>query len=101
MLAFKWLIVSIRPGIIFFQEYMVESGREKDLFLKCYPNWDCYATNSNGLSGGLISGWNRAKANLQDFGTHTSILLEGRVKDVNSLVKLINFYGQYSDWVAF
>jgi hypothetical protein len=63
---------------------MVDSGRAKDFFLKCFPNWDCCATDSIGLSGGLISGWNPAKANLQDFGTRAGILLEGRVKDVNS-----------------
>jgi hypothetical protein len=80
---------------------MVDCIRAKDFFLKCCPSWNCVATDSIGLSGGLISGWNPLKADFLAFHIFVGILLEGRIKDFSFPLKLLNCYGPYKDRLSF
>jgi hypothetical protein len=84
LLNLKRLLQSVNPDIIFLQETMVDNVKEKYFFMKCYPNWDCVEIDSNGLSGGLISGWNPMKEDLQAFQICAGIMLEGRLKDLSN-----------------
>jgi len=79
----------------------VDNVKDKDFFLKCCPNWDYVAVDSIGHSEGLISGWNLVIADLQAFQICVGILLEGRLKDITTLVKILNCYGPYKDMVSF
>jgi hypothetical protein len=59
---------------------MVDRENAKNFFLKCCLSWNCVATDSFGLSGGLISGWNPSKVDFHAFHISTSIILEGQIK---------------------
>lgn len=59
------------------------------------------ATDSFGLLGGLISGWNPSKADFHSFHISAGIILEGRIKLVSYPLKLLNCYGPYKDKVPF
>jgi hypothetical protein len=101
MLTIKRLIQLVNLDIIFFQETLVDCKKGKYFSLKCFPSWNCVANDSFGLSMGLIFGWNPLKADFKAFHIFAGIILEGRLKDFSSPMKLLNCYKPYKDKTSF
>jgi hypothetical protein len=88
--SLKLLLKQVNPDVIFLQETLVDGEKEKIFFLQCLSLWNCVATDPNGRSGGLLSGWNPTYAEFCALGTNAGIFLEGRIKDSTEKMKLLN-----------
>jgi exonuclease III len=95
--SLKLLLHQVKPDIVFLQETLVDGEKVKSLFLQCLLNWNVVSLDSNGRSGGLLTGWNPTYAEFCAFGTTTCIFLEGRLKHSEDTVKLLNCYAPYKD----
>jgi hypothetical protein len=99
--SLKHLLLQIKPDIVFLQETLIDGDKEKSLFFQCLPHWNVVALDSNGCSGGLLTGWNPTLAEFCAFGTAAGIFLEGRFKHSTDHVKLLNCYAPYKDRESF
>jgi hypothetical protein len=52
--------------------------------------------DSEGLSGGFCPAWNPLKSLFNSYQSSTGIVLDGRVQGWNQGVKVVNFYGPYT-----
>jgi hypothetical protein len=95
--SLKSLLSYTKPDIVFLQETLVNYDKAIGLFLQCAPSWNVVVLDPTGRSGGFLSGWNPAIAELTSFDTLTGILLEGRTKVSTFKVKLLNCYAPYKD----
>jgi hypothetical protein len=50
-----------------------------------------------GRSRGFLSGWNPTFVELSALDTHAGIYLEGRIKQLVDMVKMLNCYAPYKD----
>jgi hypothetical protein len=64
-------------------------------------NWSFSAVDTEGLSGGLLSGWSSDFKALSSSSTLSSILVNLKHKDYDFSFSAINIYGPYSDRVQF
>ena len=69
------LIRSVKPDFILLQETMCSDLPALFAFSKLLPSWEFCAVSAHGLSGGLLSAWNPAKAKCKAFHTCAGILL--------------------------
>ena len=99
--AFKWLLESSGPSIVFLQETMMSGLVACDFFLKLCPNWYVSAIDACGDSGGTLVGWNPTVADLRAYNTGAGFLLFGNLKGFEVPVHLLNVYGPYSHRVNF
>ena len=83
--------------VLFLQETMVSASVACENFLMICSDWVVTATDSNGLSGGLLSAWDPRFARFKSFCTPGGILLEGHFKGFDGELKLLNVYGPYND----
>ena len=58
-----------------------------------FSGWLCCASNSIGLSGGLLVACNPSMVDLKPFFTYEGILLEGKIKCFDDLIHILNCYG--------
>ena len=84
--SFRRVLDTTNPNIVFLQETLVEGDKAKSLFLQCLPHWNAIALDSQGHSGGLLSGWNPAYAEFCAFGTSLLAPLQVYIskEDLNS-----------------
>jgi hypothetical protein len=100
-LALKRFLDLVKPDVLLIQETMVGVEKSRDLFGKLLPHWFFYGVDCTSLSGGLLSAWNPRKIIFSTYLILAGILLEGRIKDLDRVLKVINYYGPYSDREAF
>ena len=93
--ALREYIFSHSVQVLFLQETMVTAAVACENFLKIFPDWVVTATDSNGLSGGLLSAWDPRFARFKSFCTAGGILLEGLFKGFDGVLNLLNVYGPY------
>jgi endonuclease/exonuclease/phosphatase family metal-dependent hydrolase len=99
--ALKRFLEAIKPDVMFIQETMVCESKAREIFVKLLPNWYFCGVDSTRLSGGLLTPWDPRKDDFFAYLTIAGILLDGVVKDLNKRLKLINYYGPYSDREVF
>jgi hypothetical protein len=75
---------------------MVSEEKAIFLFAKLLPNWLIYGVESIGLSCGILSSWNLRKDDFYAYASSAGILLEGIVKYLYQILKMLNCYGPYS-----
>lgn len=63
--------------------------------------WEICTLDSKGIFGGLCSSWNPYKSWFNDYHSLAGIVLEGKFQGCNYEVKIINFYGPYSQRKSF
>ena len=73
-------ITSHSVQVLFLQETMVPTSVACENFLKICPDWIVTATDSVGLSGGLLTAWDPRFARFKSFSTAGGIILEGQFK---------------------
>ena len=66
-------------------------------FSKILPSWEFCAVSAHGLSGGLLSAWNPAKAKCKAFHTCTGILIQAFIWGMLDPLHILNVYGLYRD----
>ena len=64
-------------------------------FSKLCPGWEFCALNSNGLSGGILSGWNPKLLKCKAFHTVAGILLKSSLHGSSLELSILNCYGPY------
>jgi hypothetical protein len=99
--SLKSLLLQTAPVVVFLQETLVSADKAMSSFLKFLPSWNCVALDPNGRSGGLLVGWNPALAELNALGSFAGIYLEGRFRNTEVEVKLLNCYAPYKDHESF
>ena len=75
----RHLFVSLSPDIVLLQETMTSSYPALFAFSKLFPGWEFCALSSNGLSGGILSGWNPKFLKCKAFHTLAGILLKATI----------------------
>ena len=70
-------------------------------FSKLCPGWEFCALSSNGLSGGILSGWNPKIFKCKAFHTVAGILLKASVRGSSLNLSILNCYGPYLNRVSF
>lgn len=87
----------VRPEILLIQETMTSAIRACQYSLKKFPGWEVSATDSSGLSGGLLCIWNPASCDFVPYSTAAGILLVGHIQGYIEPIKIWNLYGPYCD----
>ena len=95
------LFVSLSPDFVLFQETMTNSYPALFAFSKICPGWEFCALNSNGLSGGILSGWNPKLIKCKAFHTAAGILLNASIRGSSLILSILNCYGPYLNREAF
>ena len=99
--SLRTLIRSVKPDFILLQETMCSDLPALFAFSKLLPSWEFCAVSAHGLSGGLLSAWNPAKAKCKAFHTCAGILLQASIRGLSDPLHILNEYGPYRDRVLF
>ena len=70
-------------------------------FTQLCPSWEFCATNSSGLSGGILSGWNPKLIKCTTFHTVSGILLKAHIRGMTITLSTLNYYRPYLHREAF
>lgn len=97
MLALRRLLKIHYPEMIFLQETMTTGLNAREFLWRFLPNWDCAATDSTSLSGGLLAAWNPRLLSLHSFRVGGGILLIGKHRELGVDLQLYNCYAPYLD----
>ena len=97
----RHLFVSLSPDVVLFQETMTSSYPALYAFSKLCPGWDFCALNSNGLSGGILSGWNPKLLKCKAYQTVAGILLKASIRGSPFEISILNCYGPYHNCDSF
>jgi len=100
-LSLKRLFDRIRPDIICIQETMASADKACAYFQRLFPGWDVVAIDANGMSGGVLCGWNPKFCDFKAFSTSAGILVQGFMRGCDTLVKFFNIYGPFRDREVF
>jgi endonuclease/exonuclease/phosphatase family metal-dependent hydrolase len=100
-LALKRLLDLVKPDVLLIQETMVGVAKARDLFVKLLTTLVFLWSGLHRSLCGMLSAWNPRKADFSAYLIPAGILLEGRVKDLDRNLKVINCYGPYSDREVF
>lgn len=84
-----------KADIYFVQETMAPSFKAREFFLKFLRDWKFCATNSLGLSGGMVIFWNPRTCNFKPFRTCAGIPLKGNFRGIAKELVLLNVYGPF------
>ena len=71
------------------------------LFSKIKPGWEYCALDANGLSGGLLTGWNPLLVWVKAFSSLVGIILRVTVKGIEETLSVINCYSPYTQRMDF
>ena len=74
---------------------MISSYPALFAFSKLCPGWEFCALSSNGLSRGILSGWNLKLLRCKSFHTIAGILLKASIRGSTSSISILNCYGPY------
>jgi hypothetical protein len=96
------LLTTIKPGIIFLQDTLIDDEKARKFLLPLRPTWMFSVVSSVGKSGGFLVAWNPNILDLLSFHCAGDILLSGvHLPDKRGL-NLINVYvlctGQRRFW---
>lgn len=99
-LSLERIICSLKPDIILIQETMCLSEKARETLQSWLKNWSFCATNAEGMSKGLITGWSPDfRASFSSYRSSISVKL--RHKDNNFFFSIINIYEPYANRVPF
>ena len=89
------LLFSLSPDVVLLQETMTSPYPTLFTFSKLCPGWEFCALSSNGLFGGILSGWNSKLIKCKAFHTAASILLKASIRGSSIKLSILNCYGPY------
>ena len=89
------LLYALSPDVVLFQETMTSPYPALYAFSKLCPGWEYCALSSNGLSGGILSGWNPKINKCKAFHTTAGILLKASIWGSSLNLSILNCYGPY------
>ena len=93
--SLRHLLFALSPDVVLFQETMTSPYPALYAFSKLCPCWDFCALSSNGLSGGILSGWNPKIIKCKAFHTAAGILLNASIRGSSLQLSILNCYGPY------
>lgn len=85
------------PNIVLLQEIMCLGSKSIDILSTLLKTWNLCSIDIEGLSRGLVTGWN---SNVTAISTHfipVGIILEGEAKDWGKIFNIVNLYAPYGD----
>ena len=89
------LLSSLSPDVVLLQETMTSPYSALYAFYKLCTGWEFCALSSNGLSGGILSGWNLKIIKCKAFHTAAGILLKASIRGSSLNLSILNCYGPY------
>ena len=91
--SLQHLLLALSPDVVLFQETMTSPYPALFAFSKLCPSWEFCALSSNGLSGGILSGWNPKLIKCKAFHTAAGILLNASIRGSSLNLSILNCYG--------
>ena len=95
-LSLKRIIKRMDTHIIIFQKTMVSGSKVREALNTILKDWCICTLVSKGIFKGLCSSWNPYKALFNAYQSSTGIVLDWKVQGWNHEVKIVNYYGLYS-----
>ena len=95
--AFKILLDSVCPVMVFIQETMSSGLDSCSFFLRLRPGWLVSDLDSYGNYSRMLVAWNPLMADLQAYNSSATILLVGSIMGFKESVHLLNIYGPYDN----
>ena len=89
------LLSSLSPDVVLLQETMTSPYPALFAFSKLCPGWEFCALSSNGLSRGVLSGWNPKLFKCKAYQTAAGILLKASLRGSSFKLSILNCYGPY------
>ena len=87
--------------IIILQETMCPFSQSLILFSKIKHGWEYCALDADGLSGGLLAGWNPLLVQVKDFSSLAGIIVRVTIKGIEDTLSVINYYDPYTQRIDF
>ena len=87
--ALKTLFSSLNPDMILIQETMCDHFYALHFFSKMNPGWEFCALDSNGLSGGLLTGWNPHTVRCKAYHSYAGILIKAKLKGLDMIFSIL------------
>lgn len=87
--------------VLLLQETMISAVDAISFFLQIRPHWRVAATDSVGMSGGLLSAWNPEYGDFSAFHTVAGLLIKGSFRGYREPIQILNIYGPYKDRLSF
>ena len=97
----RHLLFALSPDVVLFQETMTSPYPTLFSFSKLCSGWEFCALSSNGLSGGILSGWNPKIIKCKAFHTAAGILLKASIWGSSLNISILNCYGPYLNQNSF
>ena len=91
------LFRSLSPYMVLLQETMCSHYPALLDFPKLLPGWEFRATSAEGLSSGLLTGWNPRSVHSKSFETLVVILVKAHFRNSFVSFSVFNCYGPYRD----
>ena len=88
--SLRHLLSSLSPDVVILQETMTSPYPALYAFSKLCPGWEFCALSSNGLSGGILSGWNLKIIKCKAFHTAAGIMLNASIRGSSLNLYILN-----------
>ena len=99
--SLRLLLSTLSPDVVLLQETMTSPYPALFAFSKIFPGWDFCALRSNGLSGGILTGWNPKLFKCKAYQTVAGILLKATLRGSDFKLSILNCYGPYHNRDSF
>ena len=99
--SLRLLLSTLSPDLVLLQETMTSPYPTLFVFSKICPGWEFCALSSNGLSGGVLSGWNPKLFKCKAYQTVAGILLKATLRGSALKLSILNCYGPYHNRDSF
>lgn len=87
--ALKRMFFVYKPDVVMIQESMRSRSKAIEIFSSISKGWKSCSIDAEGLSKGLVTGWNA------NFDALSTLILEDKVEELRKVFKLVNLYGPY------
>ena len=88
--SLRLLLSSLSPDLVLLQETMTSPYPALFSFSKICPGWEFCALSSNGLSGGVLTGWDLKLFKCKAYQTVAGILLKATLLGSSLKLSILN-----------
>jgi len=99
--ALKRLIAVYNPDVLFIKKSMCVGSKAVEILSSFWKDWDFCSVDSEGLSEGLVTAWNKKFDIISTEVISSGIVIDVISKELGRIYNLINLYGSYGERKSF
>jgi hypothetical protein len=89
------------PEVILLQETKCEGSKERAILEKWLKNWSFCSIESEGILGGILTGWSPSYKSISSSTFNSTILVKLESKHLSEPLTILNIYGPCVDHIPF